>query len=488
MKTVRKFSVPRLPGIVVWGAVTSLLTLGMLTTALDLLAVPKAETARAVKQNQRFVVNPTTSEVLLGETSPPPVAKPAEPPAAVEPPAAEPTAPEKPLEAATPEPAAAPADATPPVTPEAVKPAPAPLPAAAEKPAPEATSVAAADPVLPKGTPSLRTTPLREALQEQPRTKDSLVSAPAPEITETVDGTQIPKRGAKDITASKLYAHPFKREADQVMISFVVLNTGLDPQSIGLAMALPSEVTVAYSPYTQRDMAYSENVRAIGHEVWTMLPAMGEHYPNDDPGPMGIIGRMPPEETVRRVREVMGAIPGSVGLILPPDENVTAQKETMDAALDEISARGLLLFTTNPSRNTDQITTKPELAALIRRADLVLDPTPNESQIRSKLAGLLDAAKEKGEFVVVLSSRPQSLQILSDWLDETKLEAPFTLAPLSAIYEPKIAPEVKAPEGGGHGGSEKKPKPAAKPKPKPLPQDQYKQPAKDGEKKEGGGH
>lgn len=473
MKTVRKFTVPRLPAIVLWGTIAGLLTFGLLTTVMDLTGVPKTETARAIKQKQHFVVNPTTGEVRIGESAPPPEVKPAEPPAAE-------AAPEEP----------APAEAPPAVaaeTPAPEKPAEAAAAPAPSAPAPAASAPPATDTALPKGTPSLRTTPISEALQEQPRTKDSLVMAPAPEITETVDGNQIPKRGDHDIVASHLYAHPFKREKDQVLITFVILNTGLDPQSIGLAMALPPEVTVAYSPYTHKDMAYSENMRTVGHEVWTMLPAMGEHYPSDDPGPMGIIGRMPPEETIRRVREVMGAIPGSVGLILPPDETIIQQKETMAAALSEISTRGLLLFTTNPSHSIDQITTNSKMTDIIRRADLILDPTPNESQIRSKLAGLLDAAKDKGEFVVVLSSRPQSLQLLSDWFNETKFEAPFVLAPLSAIYQVKPTgdePPPPAASGGGGKPKDNKPKTKPKPKPKPLPQDPYEpKPQKGGDPK-----
>ncbi len=488
----RKFRVPHLPPIVLWGTITGLMALGVVTTLLDFSTLPREQAMRASKQKQAFVIDAVSGEVKLGDTKTTAEMKPAELAATEAAPAPEPmpepaveTPPAAPAEVTAtmkPEekpvmPAPTTSAATPPATPEkAATPAPA-APSPGEKTA-AAPAATAADPALPKGTPALRTEPLTDALTDQPRTKESLTPAPAPEITETVDGVKVPKRGDHDIVASALYAHPFKREADQVLISFVILNTGLDPQSIGLAMALPPEVSVAYSPYTKPGMAYSENVRALGHEVWTMLPAMGEHYPSDDPGPMGIIGKMPPEETARRVREAMGSIPGAVGLVLPPDEIIVQQKDTMAAALNEISTRGMLLMAANPNHTIDQITTKTELAAIIRRADIILDPTPNESQIKSRLAGLLDAAKDKGELVVVLSSRPQSLQILSDWLQETKLEAPFVLAPLSAIYEPKEATVVAPPANAG-GGEAKKPKPAAKPKPKALPQDQYESKATD---------
>ncbi|MBX9726613.1 MAG: divergent polysaccharide deacetylase family protein [Rickettsiales bacterium] len=498
-----KFRLPLLHGLALWVPITALLTLGLVTTIIDLSHLPLLEASSANENRQRFVINAATGEVSLGDTSPDTLVTPpsefdvgtAEESTTLNEPVA---AGEAPAEIVAPAENAAPTE-TPVVE------AAAPLETASgettpaletEAPAIEPTTAAPkvveAEP-LAKGTVALRTSPLPSAsgIEMPAHTKDSLVSAPAPEITETLEGLRIPKRGAKDTTPASLYAHRFTRKPDQVIISFVVMNAGLDPQSIGLILGLPHEVTVAYSPYSRAESNYSEHLRASGHEVWTMLPVMTDRYPSDDPGPIGIIGRMPPEEIIRRTHHIMAAVLGSVGFILPPDEAISSQKGTLAPVLDEISARGLLLLSTHPTRSIDQLTTTKGMGDIIRRADLVLDASLSEAQIRSKLAGVLDAAKEKGEYIVLLSARPQSLQILSEWLKATNLTEPFALAPLSAFYLPKVAPEVKAPEEkGGHGGGEKKDKqskPTPKKKPKVLPQDQYLKPA-EGAKKEGGGH
>ncbi|MDX2095051.1 MAG: divergent polysaccharide deacetylase family protein [Alphaproteobacteria bacterium] len=463
----RKLRLPRLHGLVLWVPVTALLALGILTTLRDLSHLPLSESIYANTHRQRFVINAATGTVSLGDTgsdSSETADIPAFDVSAAEP-ATPPAAPDEPvtaMETAAP-PAAAPDD---------------------ETPAPPATA-------LPAGAPTLRTTPLATTLPATARSKESLVSAPAPEITETVAGLSIPKRGDRDVTPAVLYARPFTRRAEQILLSFVVIDAGLDPQTIPLMMALPPAVTVAYSPYARAETRHSETLRIAGHEVWTMLPLMGDRYPSDDPGPMGIIGHMPPEEILRRLHQVMAAVPGSVGLVLPPDETVSLKKETFAPVLGEVSARGMRLFSTHPTRSIAQITPNAGLAETLRRADLILDPAPDESQIRSKLAGIQAAAKEKGEYIVVLSARPQSLQLLGEWLKAAPLTEPFTLAPLSALYLPKEAPVVKAAESGGHGGggeAKKEEKPQEKKK-KPLLQDQYKQPA-EGEKKpaHGSGH
>ncbi len=548
-----KLRLPPLQGGIPWVAASVLFGLGLITSLVSLSSLSTSERARAMETRQRYVIDPSTGAITLGapkeeaekeegfdvatdEPAPPKAEEPAteaehapeaateaekatpEEPTTAETPATEPDTtehkPEEKTEAAPGDehataehPTAAEPSSETPVTPEAIAPTspePAPKPeATASSEAPVKTEEATPSDAKPAETPAakpaddpkpaastgLRTEPITVNLTAPTRTKDSLVMAPAPEVTEEIDGMKLPKRGDKDVTPAKLYAHPFERKPDQVLISFVVLDAGLDPQSIGLIMALPNEVSIAYSPYGVKRNPYTEHLRASGHELWAMVPTMNDSYPADDPGPMGLVSRMPAEEIQRRTRMILAALPGTVGLVLPANETLSLHGESLKPALDEMETRGLLMMTANIGRPLDQLTRDEKQREHLRRADIILDPEPDETQIRSKLAGLLATAKEKGELMVVLSARPQTLTLLSEWLQEVKLEAPMALAPLSAMYVPSAAPEAApAEEGGGHGAPEKKKekkKPAEK-KQKPLPQDKYLKPA--GDKKEGGGH
>jgi polysaccharide deacetylase 2 family uncharacterized protein YibQ len=476
---------PALQGTAVWLALAVLLGLGSLSTAVDFLALPEAESKRASEDRQRFVVDVGTGTILIAgeEKSGDAPTEDAPDTAALAPKDAPAPATEDTTFDVAETPAATAEDHSPAAT-EA-------SPDGAAVPAPASDDASASEPAsavtLPSDTPVLRSLPSAEAIAMPARTAASLVPAPAPEVTETVDGLALPKRGEKDTLPGRLYAHPFTRTEDQVLISFVVMDVGVDLQSLGLIMQLPPEISVAYSPYTRPTNRYSEHLRAVGHEIWTMLPTMTDAYPAEDPGPMGLIARMPPEELARRTREVLAAVPGSVGVILPTNETMTLEKDGLSPSLGEINKRGLNVLSSHPSRNIDQITTNAGLARIIRRADLVLDPEPNEAQIRSRLAGIIAAAEAKGEYVVLLSARPQTLNLLSEWLKKSALEAPLTLAPLSAIYLPRVAPEPAAPADDGHGKKpeKKKAKPVEK-KQKPLPQDKYLKPAAPEGKKSGG--
>ena len=446
-------------GAVLWVSVTALLTLGVLITLIQFSGLARRESARASENHQRIVFEPDGR--VVGGTK-----KPAEPSFDVAPAETDKSLePEKeaPPKAETPTPAPAPAEM---VKPEEHSAAPekpvdkAPEPAKVEAPKAEATSASPITPTQPTeplaaGLSPLRTDPLPSASPSaMPAGHDSLIHAPAPEITETVDDIKIPKRGGNSAAPSTLYARRFNGAADQHIISFVVLDAGLGTSTLPL---LPKEVTIAFSPYSRAAAANIELLRNVGFEVWGMLPTMGEHYPQDDPGPMGLIQSMPKEELLRRLHEVMGATIGSVGMVLPPDETLSARANSFGHVINDIHARGLYLLSTHPSRSIEQLSSDETLQSSIIRADMLLDPTPNEPQIKSKLAGILAASKENPRLVVVLNARPQSLALLQQWLNNNP---GLALAPLSAQYEKPPAPAPAA---------EKKPgeKPAASPEKKP---------------------
>jgi len=488
-----KLSLPRVGGVTLWATIAALLALGLVTTLVDLMSLSHQESKRANEARQRFIINAVTGEVMLSsdpnapdnatfDVANPDVPKPAKPSAETQTAPAEPAADAVSPATETADLASEPAAETPTEQPVTEPEATAPEPVAQSTPEPELA-----------GAPTLRTTPMAAQLTAPARTKNSLVPAPAPEVSETVNGLTLPKRGDKDVVPSKLYARPFTRKEGQATLSFIIMDAGIDPQSIGLIMALPPEISVAYSPYSRKTSNYSEHLRAAGHEVWTMLPAMNDRYPADDPGPMGIISKMPPEEVLRRMQEVLAAIDGSVGLITAPNEAITSSSQDVAPVLGEISKRGLLMLSTHPTRTLNQMTPNRGLLELLHRADLVLDPVPNEAQIRSKLAGIIASANEKGDYVVVLSARPQSLQLLAEWLRANPLGESLALAPLSAAFQPKevaVAKPEEAAKEGEPSAPVKKEKPKEKPpekKKKPLPQDKYLAPVA-GEKPSSGGH
>lgn len=410
--------------VIIWAAVVAVFAVLVLVSLSHLAGVPAQETMRANSEEQRVIIDPATGLVSgLGK---------------IDTEAA-------PFEVADEEEHTTPA---PDATPTADEPEETPVAPTEEKPVDTPATVSSGE----DGFVPLTLSRAEPATPLVPRSAESLVSAPAPEISEKVGDELLPTRGEKDASASVLYAKAFQRhDAEQHLVAIVVTDLGFNGEILAQAIALPSVVTTAISPYADASADQIGALRNKGHEVWATLPVMSKRYPQDDPGPLGLINALTIKGAMTRLHTLMANSLGSVGFIMPPEETFSAQKDLWKAVLDEIDGRGLYLLSTHATREPKALTNDKKQQANIRRADLLLDSTPGAAFIRSKLAGIRDMAAKQPSLIVLVSARPQSLALLQEWLATNPLEGVATLAPLSAIYTPYKEPE-KAPEpkSGGH--------------------------------------
>lgn len=399
----------RLPrSTAIGAALCVLLGLGVLTSIADLTSVPEAELRAANRSGQRVIVDPETGAIsgLVRRTE------------------------EVPFEVSEEDSA------------------PEPTVDAEEEPAPSATENPTVD------APALRTEAAAVTLPELASTRDSIVAPPAPEITE-LGREPLPKRGENHATASALYAKRFQRQEDMAYITLLITDAGFNAATLNQILTLPKEVTVAFSPYALDPAPQIALLHTAGYETWGMLPAQSARYPQDDPGPLGIIRGQDAKEQLKRLKRVMSATLGAVGLVLPPEEAITPYDD-FAPVLKEIDTRGLFLLSTHPTRLLADITQDDALAPMMRRADLVLDSTESAAFIQSKLAGLPALARTQKKLIVLASARPQTLSLLRDWLASEPLGNGVALAPLSAMYGPDAPPpppEAPAKDGGGHGSN-----------------------------------
>lgn len=419
-------------GFFIWAGLIFLLAIGILSSLVDLGSVSKTETLRANHEQQRVIIDAVTGVVAGLKTEEAPVTefevadeKPAD------------TSPMPPSEEM-------PAENENPPTAETGEP-----PATDMPPAEEAAGTEVVD---TQGLTALQRTAEDVGIPQVPRSRDSLIAAPAPEISEKMGDLQVPTRGEKDARPSALYAKPFVRKDQQPLLAIVVTDAGFSDESIRMLLDMKPEITVGVSPYISEPSQKITALRNKGHEVWSMLPAMSSRYPQDDPGPLGLIQGQEKNLMITRLAQGLGATVGSVGVILPVDEALS-QTPIWGHVLAELDARGLYILSTHPSRGIENLASTPKQRDIIRRADLVLDSTPSTAFIVSKLAGLKEQAMAKQKMVVLISARPKALVLLGEWLEKNPLGSDVALAPLSAIYapdEPPPPPEDPEEKKGGH--------------------------------------
>ncbi|MFZ4125359.1 MAG: divergent polysaccharide deacetylase family protein [Rickettsiales bacterium] len=422
-------------GRYVWVGLTVLLALGIFSTVIDLVGVSAQQTTHALQVQQRVVIDPKTGAVS-GADRPKAVSQKESPPETFDVGKAEKIAPPK-------------APAEKPIAPEGDVPHPT---------EPVQPSNEASEEVLPDDAPELMTATGGTRVTTVARTKDSLMSAPAPEVSEITPEGALPKRGeGKDVTPAMLYARNYVRKDDVATIHLVVLGLGFSSDMQSLAQELPPDVSFAFSPYGESLTQAIESARNDGHEVWIDLPVQTEGYPQDDPGPLGLIATLTPDSFEKRLKHVLRSIVGAVGVILPSDETLSGTPTIFASTLKELNARGLIALSTHPKRTINELSGDKTIRTILAKSDVVLDDVPNASVIKSKLAGLMDSAKERGQLIVLLHARPQTLILVKDWLKRGTHEG-VELAPLSAVIlrpAPMLQPgdAAAAPkEASGHGG------------------------------------
>ena len=456
----------RIPhGVLPWMAACVLLLIGTLSALVGVLHIPDTELASANVSGQHLVIDPATGAVVGLLKKAEDAEKPSETGAsaeasaehAVEAPAATAdTAHDAPKE--SPEPSAnasAPAEpaAETPVTPNAqnehaAEPA---VPASATPTPSKPDDPAAADQLTPNpaNAPTLATVPATRELPAIPPSNESIVSPGAKEITEEKNGLLLPKLGENGASASRLYAKNIPAKPEVARLSVVITDAGFNAQSIATILKLPHSVTIAISPYAPDAGKTIALLHMAGFETWAMLPMMGEKYPSNDPGPLGIIASLPPEELTRRLHTSMATTLGSVGFVFPADEALSPHMKVFAPTLTGMTNRGLLALSTHPTHTIDALSGKNKpLAASLKRADIVIDANAAPAEIQSKLDGLQARLVSQPRLILVVPARPNILTLLGDWLKVNGQGTATQIMPLSSMYSKETAPAAEENKDG----------------------------------------
>ena len=236
----------------------------------------------------------------------------------------------------------------------------------------------------------------------------------------------LPIIGADGRTASKAYARPFKADG-RPKIALIVRGLGLNPRITQQAIdALPPETTLSFVPYADGLQTWVNIARAKGHEVLLEVPMEPLDYPDNDPGPQGLMSASPPAENAKRLEWVMGRTTGYFGLTNYLGSKFIGSDEGMNALFDVLRQRGLAFI--------DDGTAFTRVGDVQRAsADRVLDGQQlSADSIGKQLEGLELAAKQNGQALGVGSAYPVTIDQLARWSREASARG-FQLAPASAV-------------------------------------------------------
>ncbi len=271
--------------------------------------------------------------------------------------------------------------------------------------------------------------------QQEPETATSAEASTETGLDPLVENTPegpLPVIGKDGTRPWQRYARPFNRSGQAPMIVVVVTGIGQSQSVSEQALALPADISLSFSPYADNPTVWVNAARAKGHEALIDLPMEPEGFPANDPGPLALLSINTPEENAHRLRQVIAKAGNVIGLYMPPDEMFTIQAMQTKAMAEQLTPRGLLLFSAPPTKKTSlpEVIKGDSLPTIV--ADIRLDAEISAEAIEKQMQSAESIAMKRGYAIAVTQASALSLKIIAKWAEGLASRG-YQLTPLSFI-------------------------------------------------------
>jgi len=235
-----------------------------------------------------------------------------------------------------------------------------------------------------------------------------------------------------------VYASSNTAPSDKPLVAVVITGMGLNATLTARAINdLPSQITLAFSPYGQRLTAQANAARSAGHETLMMVPMEPQEYPLHDPGPQTLLATDPAETNLDKLYYVLGRFQGYVGVINEMGSKFTASAEALAPVMSDLQKRGLMFVDSRSSRYSVAARSAMEHgvphAANSRFIDDELTPEAIDMQL-----GLLErTAQRTGVAVGVAHPFPVSVERIRIWAQGLSARG-VALAPITQVANRQI--------------------------------------------------
>ena len=221
------------------------------------------------------------------------------------------------------------------------------------------------------------------------------------------------------------------------MIAVIVTGLGQNKTTTDLAIKLPENFSLSFSPYAKDVSIWTNSARSFGHEIMFDLPLEPSNYPASDPGPYGLLVGKGNQENNSRLQWLMSRSKGYVGFLTSQNEVFSSNDDAFKTLLGSFFNRGLMLVMGHePAKNeTRQILGDSKTPHVV--ADLLLDEELSAVAIQSRLVALEKMASKRGYAIGIAQAFPLTIQQLNAWSAQLEKDG-YELVPVTLITSLKF--------------------------------------------------
>ncbi|SDR22971.1 divergent polysaccharide deacetylase family protein [Pseudovibrio sp. Tun.PSC04-5.I4] len=261
---------------------------------------------------------------------------------------------------------------------------------------------------------------------------ETLSIDPVEQLLEPSSYGALPKISEEGIRPLDAYARrPNPATLTQARIAILVNGVGLNSDmTIKAIEDLPSDISLALSPYGDDVDNWMQAARLSGHEVLLQTPMEPFDYPDNDAGPQSLLIGLSAKQNDDRLAWILGQTSNYVGLVNLMGDRFTSNEKYMGEFLGKVRDRGLMYVDdgTSPRSKAGKLATSQQVPFV--QADLVLDLNLSSEGIGTQLLELETIARQRGIAVATATAFPVTLNALQVWSERLE-ERGLSLVPIS---------------------------------------------------------
>ena len=235
------------------------------------------------------------------------------------------------------------------------------------------------------------------------------------------------------IPAWRRFARPFPPDETRPRIAVVIAGLGLSEASTTAAIQqLPAEITLSFSPYSNRLDEWVAMARAAGHEVLIDLPMEPASFPRDDPGPQALLTSLDAQTNLARLDWTLRRAEGYVGVATYMGSRFTTDAANLAPIMAELARRGLLMLDSRAAANSLAAKLAAEAGAAHAINDRFIDNEASRVAIDGRLQQVERIARTAGVAVAMGYAYPVTIERLTAWSRGLAGKG-LVLAPISAV-------------------------------------------------------
>ena len=216
----------------------------------------------------------------------------------------------------------------------------------------------------------------------------------------------------------------------------IIGGIGLSKSETKAALALKAEVTLGLSPYASDINKLSNDAASLGHEILINIPLEPINYPDDNPGPLGLIGDLPDDENIKRLQFIL-SIANNSGIYSVDNEKFSRSVVITRQILDLLAKQNkIFLYDIDNGNNyLRQISEREGFKLLLN--DAIIDSELSEEKINNKLSHLEEMAMKHGNAIGYGTTYPITIKAVDRWISTLENKG-ILLVPIRIIYQQRI--------------------------------------------------